>query len=59
MSEKGEQKSMIDYIEDDEKFGKDVLDAKAVRGMFEGSDHCVVLAKIKIKGRWEYDRKNY
>ena len=26
--------------------------------MFEGSDHYVVSVKIKVKGRWEYGRKN-
>ena len=31
---------------------KEVLDTKAVRRMFEGSDHYVVLAKIKIRSRW-------
>ena len=36
---------MIDYIAVDEKLRKDVLDAKAVRGMYEGSDHYVVLWK--------------
>ena len=29
-----------------------------MRGMFEGSDHYVVLAKIKVKGRRESGRKN-
>ena len=32
----------------DEKLRKNVLDAKAVGGMYEGYDHYVVLAKIKI-----------
>ena len=37
-----------------------MLDAEAVRGMYEGSDRYVVLvsAKIKIEGRWDYSRKN-
>ena len=41
----------------DEKLRKDVLNVEAVIGMFEGSDHYVVLAKIKVKGRWESGRK--
>ena len=41
---------MINYIAMSEKLVKDVLDAKTVRGMYEGSDHCVVLAKIKVDG---------
>ena len=35
-----------------------MLNGKAVRGIFEGSDHYIVLAKIKIKDRWDYGRKN-
>ena len=35
-----------------------MLDAKVVRGMFEGSDHYILSAKIKIKGRWVYSWKN-
>ena len=49
---------MIEYIAVDEKLRNGLFDAKAVRGIFEGSDHNIVLAKIKIKGRWEYSRKN-
>ena len=41
---------MIDYISVDEKLRKYVSVTMAVRGMFERSDHYVVLAKIKIKG---------
>ena len=48
--ERGEQKSMADYTAVDEKSKKDVLDAKVMRGTFEGSDQ-YVLAKVKIKGR--------
>ena len=33
---------MIDYIAVDEKLRKDVLDAKAMRVMFEGPYHYVV-----------------
>ena len=33
---------MIDNVAVDDKLRKDVLDAKAVRGKFEGSDHCCV-----------------
>ena len=45
---------MIDYIVMDEKLRKDVLDAKAMTGMFEGLDHFVL---AKIKGRLKYGRK--
>ena len=54
--ERGEQKNMIGCIAVDEKLRKDVLDAEAVRGMHDGSDHYVVLAKIKIKNLWEYGK---
>ncbi len=50
-NERGGQKGMIDYIAVDEKLRKDVLYAKVVRVMFELSDHCTVLPKIKIRGR--------
>ena len=42
----------------DEKLKKNVLDTKAVRMIFERSDHDVVLVKIKIKGKLEHDVKN-
>ncbi len=48
---------MIDYIAVDERIKKDVLDARVVRGMFDGSDHYVVLAKVQIRDRWEYCMK--
>ena len=52
---------MIDYnyIVVNEKLKRNVLNVKAVRDMFEGSDHYVMLAKIKIKGRCETGRKKW
>ena len=44
---------MIDHITIDEKLKKDELAAKAVKG----SNHYLVLAGIKIKGRRENGRK--
>ena len=49
--ERSEQKSMIDYIAPDQYLRKDVMDAKVVRGMFPGSDHSNVLAKIRLRGK--------
>ena len=49
---------MSDYIAVDQKLRKDVLDVKAVRGMVDVLDYYVVLAKIKIKGRWQDGRTN-
>ena len=47
---------MINYIAVDEKLRKNVLDKKAVRGLFEGSDHYVCNVN-KLKKR-EYGRNN-
>ena len=54
---RGEQKSMIDYIAVDDRIKKDVMDARVARGMIDGSDHYPVIAKIQIRGRWEYSKK--
>ena len=56
--ERSGQKSIVNYIAVDGILRKTMLDAKAVRGIFQGPDHYVVLGKIKIKARWEYGRKN-
>ncbi len=45
------------YIAVDERIKKEVVDARVVRGMFDGSDHYVVIAKIQIRDRWEYGKK--
>ncbi len=55
--ERGKQKSTIDYIAVDERIKKVVVDARVMRGMFGGSDHYVVVAKIQIRDRWEYGKK--
>ncbi len=54
--ERGEQKSMINYIVVDERI-KRVVDARVMRDMFDGSDHYVVAAKIQTRDRWEYGKK--
>ncbi len=54
--QRNEQKSIIDYLAVDERIKKDVLDARVVRGMFDRSNHHVVVAKIRIRGRWEYGK---
>ncbi len=55
--ERGEQKSMIDYIAVAERIKKVVVDARVVRGMFDRSDHYIVVAKIQIRERWEHGKK--
>jgi len=54
--EREEQKGLIDYIAVDERLRKDVLDARAVRGLFQGSDHFAVLAEVRIKVKWVYEK---
>ncbi|KAK4327054.1 hypothetical protein Pmani_002500 [Petrolisthes manimaculis] len=56
--ERGEQMSLIDYVAVDERLRKDVLDARVVRGMFQCSDHYAVLARIRVRAKWEYGRKD-
>ncbi len=48
---RGEQKIMINYIAVDERLKKDVLDARMLRGMFDGSDHYTVITKIQVRRR--------
>ena len=36
---------------------RDVLDAKVVRGMFNGSKHFVVVEKVRTREKWEVERK--
>ncbi len=57
MDERDEQKSLIDYIAVDERIKKDALHARVMRGLFDGSDRYAVVAKIQIRGRWEYSKK--
>lgn len=40
---------MIDYIAVDDRLRKDVLDAKGMRRICEGSDHFAVMARIRVK----------
>lgn len=56
--ERGEKVSLTDYTAGDEELRKDVLDAKVVKGLFDASDYCVVLAKLRIRGRREFCGNN-
>ncbi|MEL7177812.1 MAG: reverse transcriptase domain-containing protein [Pseudomonadota bacterium] len=49
-----EQKGLIDYVAVDERIRRDVMDAKVVRGMFQDSDHYAVMARIRLKEKWEF-----
>ncbi|KAK3881607.1 hypothetical protein Pcinc_013953 [Petrolisthes cinctipes] len=56
--DRGEQKSLIDYISVDERLRRDVMDAKVVRGMVQCSDHFAVLVRMKVRVKWEYCRRD-
>ncbi len=45
---------MIDYIAVDNRLRKEVEDAKFVRGLFSDSDHFAVVAKVRMRERWEF-----
>ena len=49
MKEVNKRESMIDYIAVDERAEKVVLNTKVVRGMFDGSDHYIVVPKMQVK----------
>ncbi len=45
---------MIDYIAVDNRLRREEEDAKVVRGLFSDSDHFAVVAKVRIRERWEF-----
>ncbi len=51
---RGNEKSMTNYLGVDNGLRREVEDAKVVRGMFSGSDHIAVVAKARMKERWEF-----
>lgn len=53
----GNERNFIDFIARDNRLKRDVLEAKAVRGMFSESDHFAVVAKVKMKEKWEFSRR--
>ncbi len=46
---RGNEKSLIDYIAVDNRLRREVEDAKVVRGLFSGSDHIAVVAKVRMR----------
>ncbi len=46
---RGNKRSLIDYIAVDNRLRREVEDAKVVRGMFSGSDHFAVVAKVRMR----------
>ncbi len=51
---RGNERSLIDYIAVDNRLRREVEDAKVVRGLFSGSEHFAVVAKVRMRGRWEF-----
>ncbi len=51
---KGNERSLTDYIAVDNRLRKEVEDAKVVRGLFSDSDHFAVVAKVRMRERWEF-----
>ncbi len=52
--DKGNERSLIDYITVGNRLRREVEDAKVVRGLFSGSDHFAVVAKVRMRERWEF-----
>ncbi len=48
------ERSMMDYIAVDNRLKREVEDAKVVRGLFSDSDHFAVVAKVRMRQRWEF-----
>ncbi len=45
--------AQIDYIAVDNRLRREVEDAKVVRGLLSDSDHFAVVAKVRMRERWE------
>ncbi len=53
---KGNERSLTDYTTVDNRLRREVEDAKVVRGIFSGLDHFAVVAKVRMRERWEFKR---
>ncbi len=51
---RGNERSLMDYTAVDNRLRREVEDAKVVRGLFTGSDHFAVVAKLRMRERWEF-----
>ncbi len=49
-----DERSLIDYIAVDNRLRREVEDDKVVRGLFSGSGHFAVVAKVRMRERWEF-----
>ncbi len=50
----GDERSMTNYIAVDNRLRREVDDTKVVRGLFSDSDHFAVVAKVRVRERWEF-----
>ncbi len=51
---RGDERSLIDYIAVDNRLRREVEEAKVVGGLFSDSDHFAVVAKVRMRERWEF-----
>ncbi len=49
-----DDRSLIDYIAVDNRLRREVEDTKVVGGLFSDSDHFAVIAKVRMRERWEF-----
>ncbi len=54
---RGDERSLIDYIAVDNRLRREVEDAKVVRELLSGSHHFAVVAKVRMRERWEFKGK--
>ncbi len=51
---RGDERNVIDYIAVDNRLRREVEDAKVGRGLFSDLDHFAVVAKVRMRDRWEF-----
>ncbi len=51
---RGDDKSLIVYIGVDSRLRREVEDAKVVRGLYSDLDNFAVVAKVRMRERWEF-----
>ncbi len=54
---RGNERSLIDYIAVDNRLRREVEEDKVVKELFSGSDHFAVVAKVRMRERWEFKRE--
>ncbi len=51
---RGNERSLIDYIAVDNRLRREMEVVMVVRGLFSGSDNFAVVAKVRMRERWEF-----